>query len=134
MFLDYAPQPEALGEIVDLAKVELVEGDVMRPFTLTHAILAHGVTEIIHTAANPNLTLGAQTDPSAAIQLNIMGTVNVLEAARIHRLGGVVSQAPTCSNYSLRAARAAAIPRRGSLHAADDLLRLDEASDREHRP
>jgi len=101
VFLDYAPQPEALGEIVDLAKVELVEGDVMRPFTLTHAILAHGVTEIIHTAANPNLTLGAQTDPSAAIQLNIMGTVNVLEAARIHRLGRVVVASSNVLNYFL---------------------------------
>lgn len=101
VFFDYAPQPDALGGIVDLAKVELVQGDVMRPFSLTQAILDQGITEIIHTAANPNLTLGAQTDPSAAIQLNIMGTVNVLEAARIHKLGRVVVASSNVLNYFL---------------------------------
>jgi nucleoside-diphosphate-sugar epimerase len=101
VLFDYAPQPDALGEIVDLGKVELVQGDVMRPFSLSQAILDHGIREIIHTAANPNLTLGAQTDPSAAIQLNIMGTVNVLEAARIHKLGRIVVASSNVLNYFL---------------------------------
>jgi nucleoside-diphosphate-sugar epimerase len=50
----------------------------------------HDIAEIVHTAANPMLTLGAQRDPYAAVQLNIMGTMNVLEAARIHRIKRVV--------------------------------------------
>lgn len=90
VLMDYAPQRAALGEIVDLAKVELVEGDVLRPLRLTEVITGYGITDIVHTVANPMLTLGAQRDPYAAIKLNIMGTVNVLEAARVHKLGRVV--------------------------------------------
>jgi nucleoside-diphosphate-sugar epimerase len=101
VFLDFAPQPNALGEIVDPSRSVLIEGDVMRPYSLTQAIIEHGITEIVHTAANPNLTLGAQTDPSAAIQLNIMGTVNVLEAARIHKLGRVVVASSNVLNHFL---------------------------------
>jgi nucleoside-diphosphate-sugar epimerase len=64
------------------------------------AIHAHGITEIVHTAANPLLTMGAQRDPYAAIELNIMGTVNVLEAARIAKLRRVVvSSSNVLSHY-----------------------------------
>jgi nucleoside-diphosphate-sugar epimerase len=90
VLFDASPQPEALGEIVDLSRCTLVEGDVLRPLTLTKAILDHGVSAVVHTAANPMLTLGAQRDPYAAIQLNIMGSLNVLEAARVHGLRRVV--------------------------------------------
>ena len=90
VLMDFAPQRAALGEIVELDKVELVEGDVLRPLKLTEIITAHGITDIVHTVANPMLTVGAQKDPFAAIQLNIMGTVNVLEAARVHKLRRVV--------------------------------------------
>lgn len=99
VLMDVDPQTAALGEIVDLSKVTLVRGDVLRPLALTQAILAHGITEIVHTAANPMLTLGAQTDPFAAIQLNIMGTVNVLEAARVHKIGRVVAASSNVLNH-----------------------------------
>ena len=100
VLMDSSAQPEALGEIVDLARVRLVAGDVLRPFALTDAIREHKVTRIIHTAANPLLTMGAQKDPYAAIQLNIMGTVNVLEAARVMGLERVVvSSSNVLSHY-----------------------------------
>ena len=100
VLMDAAPQPEALGEIVDLARVRLVEGDVLRPYALMQAIREHAITEIVHTAANPLLTMGAQRDPFAAIQLNIMGTVNVLEAARVMQLKRVVvSSSNVLSHY-----------------------------------
>jgi nucleoside-diphosphate-sugar epimerase len=47
------------------------------------------------------LTVGAQRDPYAAIQLNIMGTVNVLEAARVHRLKRVVVSSSNVLNHFL---------------------------------
>jgi nucleoside-diphosphate-sugar epimerase len=90
ILMDLSFQRDALAEIVDLDRCVLVEGDVMRPLTLSAAIIAHGVTDIIHLVAYPMLTLGAQRDPYAAIQLNIIGTVNVLEAARIHKIRRVV--------------------------------------------
>jgi nucleoside-diphosphate-sugar epimerase len=88
--MDIAPQPEALAEIVDVRQITLVQGDILKPFVLSEAIHAHGVTALVHTAGNPLFTIGAQRDPYAAIQTNIMGTVNVLEAARINKLKRVV--------------------------------------------
>jgi nucleoside-diphosphate-sugar epimerase len=90
VLMDRAHQPEALGEIVDLARVTQVGGDVLQPLELTKVLREHDIAEIVHMAANPMLTLGAQRDPYAAVQLNIMGTMNVLEAGRIHRIKRVV--------------------------------------------
>lgn len=101
VLMDAAAQRQPLGEIVDLQRVELVEGDILRPLRLTEVILAHGIRQIVHTAANPMLTLGAQRDPFHAIQLNIMGTVNVLEAARVHKLGRVVVASSNVLNHFL---------------------------------
>lgn len=90
VLLDRAPQPKALAGIFDLAKAKVVQGDVLRLDSLAEAIRSHGVTEMIHLAANPMLTMGAQRNPYAAIELNIMGTANALEAARLHGVKRVV--------------------------------------------
>ena len=90
VLMDRAHQVDALGEIVDLKRVVLAPGDVLQPLELMRLLREHAVDAIVHTAANPMLTLGAQRDPYAAVQLNIMGTMNVLEAARILRIGRVV--------------------------------------------
>ncbi len=90
VILDVAPQPEALADIVDLNQVTLKQGDILNPLALVRVIREDKITRVIHTAANPLLTLGAQRDPYSAIQVNIMGTVNVLEAARLHALERVV--------------------------------------------
>jgi nucleoside-diphosphate-sugar epimerase len=99
VLIDHAPQRAALGEIVDLERVTLAEGDVLRPLALMQVLRAHGITAVAHTAANPMLTLGAQRDPHAAINLNIMGTVNVLEAARIHGARRVVISSSSVLNH-----------------------------------
>ena len=101
VLMDVAAQKEAMAQIVDLAKVTLIQGDVLRPLSIVDAIKAHGITRIAHTAANPLLTLGAQREPYAAIQLNIMGTVNVLEAARITGLKRVVVSSSSVLNHYL---------------------------------
>ena len=63
--------------------------------------LGRNGTTTAHTAANPLLTVGAQREPYAAINLNIMGTVNVLEAARITGLKRVVVSSSSVLNHYL---------------------------------
>ena len=101
VLFDYAAQPAALGEIFDVARAELVAGDILRPLALADAMLRHGITRVVHTAANPMLTLGAQRDPFAAIQLNVMGTVHVIEAARVHGIKRVVVSSSNVLNHFL---------------------------------
>ncbi len=101
VIMDRAAQPQALADIVELARVRLIEGDVLRPPTLKEAIREYRITDVVHTAANPLLTLGAQRDPYGAIELNVMGTVNVLEAAREHGLRRVVVASSNVLNHFL---------------------------------
>ncbi len=123
--LDQRFQREALAQIVDLEKVDLVEGDILRPLTLSQAICKAGVTSIVHTAAHPMLTLGAARDPYAAIQLNIMGTVNVLDAARVHGVKRVVVSSSSVLNGHMAGGedggdltREEAFPRPSTFYAA----------------
>jgi nucleoside-diphosphate-sugar epimerase len=125
VLFDTAAQPAALGEIFDLARAELVAGDILRPLTLADALRRHGIARIVHTAANPMLTLGAQRDPYAAIQLNVMGTVNVIEAARAFGLKRVVVSSSNVLNHFLLpgdgsgdAMREGAWPRPSTFYAA----------------
>jgi nucleoside-diphosphate-sugar epimerase len=99
VLMDYAPQPDAIGQIVDIGKVILVSGDVLRPLALVKVLKDHAISAIVHTAANPMLTLGAQNDPFSAIQLNIMGTVNVMEAARVQGIKRVVVSSSNVLNH-----------------------------------
>jgi nucleoside-diphosphate-sugar epimerase len=101
VLMDVAAQPQAIGQIVDLAKVALVAGDVLRPLSIVDVLRSHNITKIAHTAANPLLTVGAQKEPYAAINLNIMGTVNVLEAARVLGIKRVVVSSSSVLNHYL---------------------------------
>lgn len=90
VLFDLAPQPDALAGIVEVRRLTVVQGDILNPLDLARAVREHGITRILHTAANLLLTVGAQQNPYAAIRVNILGTVHVLEAARTHGLGRVV--------------------------------------------
>ncbi len=101
VLFDTAPQTEALAEHFDPAKAAMEVGDILRPLTLATTLQRHRITRIVHTAANPMLTLGAQRDPYAAINLNIMGTVNVIEAARAFGIRRVVVSSSNVLNHFL---------------------------------
>jgi nucleoside-diphosphate-sugar epimerase len=101
VLMDVAAQPAAMGQIVDLFSVTLVQGDILRPLSIVDVLRSHGITRIAHTAANPLLTVGAQREPYVAINLNIMGTVNVLEAARVTDLKRVVVSSSSVLNHYL---------------------------------
>jgi nucleoside-diphosphate-sugar epimerase len=105
--------------------VTLIAGDVLRPLSIVDALRTHGITKIVHTAANPLLTLGAQKEPYAAINLNIISTVNVLEAARVTGLKRVVVSSSSVLNHYLEGGaddgefgREEAFPRPTTFYAA----------------
>jgi nucleoside-diphosphate-sugar epimerase len=101
VLMDHAAQNRAINEIVDLARVTLIVGDVLRPLSIVDALRSHQITKVVHTAANPLLTVGAQKEPYSAINLNIMGTVNVIEAARVTGIKRVVVSSSSVLNHYL---------------------------------
>ncbi len=110
VLMDFAAQTKSIGEIVALDHVTMIQGDILRPLSIVKAINDHSISGIVHTAANPMLTLGAQTDPYAAINLNIMGTVNVLEAARVTGVKRVVVSSSNVLNHYLAGGNAQSEP------------------------
>jgi nucleoside-diphosphate-sugar epimerase len=90
VLLDLAPQLDALADVVDPRRLTVVQGDLLNPLDLVRVLRDERITRIVHTAANPLLTVGAQRQPASAIQVNIMGTVNLLEAARAFGVERVV--------------------------------------------
>jgi nucleoside-diphosphate-sugar epimerase len=98
--LDYAHQPEALRENVDTTRIDTIQGDVLNPMSIMGALRNTGAKRVVHTAAYPMLTIGGQQNPYGTIQINIMGTANVLEASRtmgVERLVVVSSAVLTSS-------------------------------------
>src|SRR2546428_13340166 len=78
VLMDRAPQPKALAQIVDLTRVSLVEGDVLHPLSLAGILQEHSITEVVHLAANPMLTIGAQKNPIGSYELNLNVSTNDL--------------------------------------------------------
>ncbi|MYA13382.1 MAG: NAD-dependent epimerase/dehydratase family protein, partial [Acidimicrobiaceae bacterium] len=85
---DIAFSERNLSERLDPGSVELVKGDIGDIGDLLRAIESHGVERIIHTASL--LTRDLIPRPVAGVRVNVMGTLNVLEAARMAGLARVV--------------------------------------------
>ena len=75
-----------IGDIADKVDVEL--GDITDLPRLLDVIKRHGITHIVHAAAFVGAV--SQANPALSIQVNVMGTVNVLEAARLFGVKRVV--------------------------------------------
>lgn len=71
----------------ELGLVRLVHGDVTDLARLNQTIADHGISHIVHLAAL--LMPVAQADPPRGALVNVVGTVNVLEAARRGEVAGV---------------------------------------------
>lgn len=99
ILFDFRPDKEAIKEVVDLEKCKIITGDLLNKYDLMNAVVNNGVTKIIHTVAYPGLTAGCIREPYKSIELNIMGTVNVLEIARLLKLEKVVA-CSTCGIHS----------------------------------
>ncbi|AIY39690.1 UDP-glucose 4-epimerase [Collimonas arenae] len=82
----------------DLGDLPLVQADVTDWPGLGHLIHQHQVHSIVHTAAM--LTPAIRRDPLTGIRVNVMGTANILEAARQFKLRRVLIASSTTVMYS----------------------------------
>lgn len=77
-----------VAERVPLDRVDLVRGDLADVGDLARAIQKYNVTRIIHSAGF--LTWMVRERPSAGVRVNLVGTLNVMEAARVTGVKRVV--------------------------------------------
>lgn len=82
------PQPDFLRTVVDLDQVSLIKGDILDLPNLLRVIKDKGIDRIIHTASL--LMDAVRNNPYGAIRTNIVGTANILEAARLMNIQRVV--------------------------------------------
>jgi len=69
-----------LGDVA--SNVTFVGGDITNQYELQHVAHEHGVTRIIHAAVITPRREREQAEPARIIEVNLLGTVNVLETAR----------------------------------------------------
>ena len=98
VLFDVAPQREAIAATLKPHDVPIVTGDIASYPALAAAIEAHGIRRIVHTAAM--LTAAIKADPPRGIGVNILGAVNVLEAARKFALARVVLASSSTVSYA----------------------------------
>jgi len=75
-----------VGDILD--KIDFEAGDILDMPRLLDVIKRHNVTHIVHAAAFVGAMSAA--NPALSIQVNVLGTVNVLEAARLFDVKRIV--------------------------------------------
>ena len=82
---DKTPENGILSQVIDpnkLAKVERVFADIAECGKVSELVNDHGITTIIHLAGLQVPTCRA--DPLLGARVNVLGTLNVFEAARVH--------------------------------------------------
>jgi UDP-glucuronate 4-epimerase len=80
---DVAPIPARIARITDAGTVErltYLRGDLTQPGMIERLVAEHGITRIVHLAALQVPYVRA--DPVAGAEINVTGSVRVLEAAR----------------------------------------------------
>ena len=90
ILIELRPQQDSVNDVLGINNANIISGDVLDFNFLLETIRKYSIDSIVHTVANPFLNAGANDSPYEAIRLNIMGTANVLEAARKLDLGRVV--------------------------------------------
>ncbi len=80
-------RPSLLLSDGDLAEIPWVTGDIGEPDIIERIVSGHGIRAIVHLAALQ--VPFCKADPVAGARANVVGTVNILEAARKHELNRV---------------------------------------------
>lgn len=78
--------PEAVAHLKDNPRVRIVKGDLMRLHELIAA--TEGMDGVLHLAAY--MTLGFSQTPWEAVDVNVRGAQNMLEACRVNKVKKVV--------------------------------------------
>jgi UDP-glucose 4-epimerase len=99
VLLDLAPQPEHIASVLPLDKVVIEVGDVSDRSGLLALMQRHRITQVVHTAAA--LSLSIRREPTLAADVNFLGTVNLLEAARSLGLRRLVCASSTTVYYPI---------------------------------
>ncbi|MDM9561229.1 NAD-dependent epimerase/dehydratase family protein [Bordetella petrii] len=105
--------PEAIAHLQDDARVKVVRGDLMRLPDLLAA--TEGVDGVLHLAAY--MTLGFAQTPWQAVDVNVRGAQNMLEACRANRVRKLVF-ASSNAVYGYGAGIAGALVENGPFHSA----------------
>lgn len=71
----------------DRARVQFIKGDISHYETVADVFRNHGITQVIHLAALQ--VPFCRADPVKGAQVNVVGTVNIFEAARQHGVSHV---------------------------------------------
>lgn len=117
--LDLGGEPRRLREIMaadELDRVLLVTGDVTKKEDVDRALDEHEITRVIHLAA---LQIPfCRADPVRGALVNVVGTVNVLEAVRERRarIPGPLVYASSAALYGAVDADRAAVDERADAH------------------
>jgi UDP-glucose 4-epimerase len=88
---DIITNSDALADVA--TRVQIVRGDVQEITLLIDIVKKFGITHVVHTASL--LTTESQRRPWAALSVNVGGTVNILETARIMNIAQVVFMSST---------------------------------------
>jgi nucleoside-diphosphate-sugar epimerase len=94
-------QTENLREYLDLQRVTLSQGDITDQENLVAVLRASGADRIFHTAGL--LAQAVRQQPLDGARVNVLGTLNVLEAARLTGVKRVVFCGSIASMLGLRA-------------------------------
>jgi len=87
---DIGPHRGNIASLVGQGQVKVVRGDILDPLGLIRTIQQEGIDRVIHTVAYLPLARGRGQSPYPGIRVDLMGTVNVLEVARLLGLRRVV--------------------------------------------
>ena len=79
VIFDVAPNVKRIADI--LSEVKVVQGSLANASEVYNAVRDNGIETILHLGAM--LSSPCEASPWAALQVNVLGTVNVLEAARL---------------------------------------------------
>ena len=108
--LDFKPNMDNIGRIADRLTVEAA--DVTDTSDFLNLLKKNSVDHIVHLAAL--VLLDSMKHPAKAYQVNIIGTNNVMEAARLLEIKKVVFASSVSVYGSLK-------PRRGGIADEDDI-------------
>ncbi|MFM7571282.1 MAG: NAD-dependent epimerase/dehydratase family protein, partial [Betaproteobacteria bacterium] len=99
VLLDREPCLEYIASVVEPEHVTVVTADIRDRDALIESMKQHRVTRVLHTAAA--LSMSIRREPTLASDVNLLGTVNVLEAGRLLGLQRVVCASSTTVYYPI---------------------------------